>query len=153
MASDIRITVEEIQKIGTTLPEESIEIGNGGHTGNLHIGLSEKELIKRAQRCGHAVSSFYTKENMILCIHDYLGDTYALPGIAKWILDYKEDYTRATWRGCYFDKPVGIIAYPDGTVEETSDYIIVVEKQDDRYKNTRTGLPFDIVTVYLGDEE
>ncbi len=151
MASKIEIKMQELRKIGTTIPEESIEVGNGGHTGSLHIGLSENELVKRAKKLGHEVSSFYSKADMILCLHDYLSGDYALLRAAEWIMDYTKDYTRNYWEGCYFDKPIGIIAYPDGTVEETSDYTIVVEKKDDRYRNTRTGLPCDIVTMFLGD--
>lgn len=149
MASKLTNTIETIKRIALTLPQESIEVANGEHTGSLHVATSSAELVKRAKRVGHEVSSFFTKEDFMCIIRDYFSDEYALADLAQWLTDYKTDYSRKTLQGCLFDKEVGIVAFPDGKVVNSSDYTIIVEKKDSCYRNTRTGLPFDIVTAFL----
>ena len=149
MASKMTKVAEEVRRIATTLPAESIEVANGEHTGALHIGPATSQIAKRAKKLGHEVSAFFSKEILMECVYDYFSDEYALQDLSQWLCDYKQDYTRKELQGCLFDKDAGLVAYPNGDIVESSDYTIIVEKKDSSYRNTRTGLPFDIVTAYL----
>lgn len=148
MASKMTTTAEEVKRIATTLPAESIEVANGEHT-LVHIGAAQSQIVKRARKLNHEASAFFSKEIFMECVYDYFSDEYALQDLAQWLCDYKQDYTRKELAGCLFDKSAGMVAYPNGDIVESSDYTIIVEKKDSSYRNTRTGLPFDIVTAYL----
>ena len=139
--------VEEIQRKGEIVNYELFDLACGGHLSMLHVGMTNEELVRRLRQEHKCCSTFTNKNAVNIALSELFGDKYACQMISKWVLDASAS-PRREFDG-FANCSLGRKIRKNGAIVECEAFIIVLQKQTSDYRNKITGLPFDIVTMYV----
>lgn len=147
MTKDERIEAlaEEIMRKGELVNYELIDLAAGGHMSMFHIGLSDEELVRRAQREHKVCSTFASKNEFNIALDCMFSSKYEAKRLAKWVLDPAATPRRES--GDFCDETLGRIIKKNGAIKSVSAYNFILQKKGSDYRNKITGLPFDFITA------
>ena len=139
---------QQIARKKNLISFENFDVASGNHLSCLHIGLSDEELAAR----GKTASTFFTKEDCEYCLHDFFDSTYGVEEVARWAADYSAA-NRKEFPGFAIDyeeqgKFIGKLMQ-NGTTQDVNGYVLILQREYPGYTNKVTGMPFDIVTLYV----
>lgn len=132
------------------------DMSNGMHISTYHVGLSDEELLRRKKQDRKSVVSSFTDANTVdVLLYDLFSDEYF---IEKNLIPYLRDNSimEKEFENFSFDGPIGRAVLPNGGIKKVSSYRIVLTKNiyGGGERDTNTGMPFSVVTMYpIVDED
>ncbi len=140
--------VDEIMRKEEIVNYELLDLASGGHLSMFHVGMSDEELVRRQfQEHGKCCSTFKDKNAINIALSELFEDRYACQMISKWVLDASAT-PRKSFDG-FSNNKLGRKIKKNGAIVECEAFVFVLQKQTSDYRNIITGLPFDIVTIYV----
>ena len=145
-AKEISALAEEIKSRGVKVSAELADYDSHGHIYQLHVGLTDEQLINRQRDEDKTVSTFFDNNTLSVCLYEFFSDSYACKQIAKWLLESDEDEKEFEY---FHEEYVGKILLPNGALKKVDEFRLVFRRKGDyEYRNVNTGLPFDIKNAY-----
>lgn len=127
----------------------NIDISNGMHVTTYHVGVSDEEMRRRQKQDRKAVVSSFTDENIVnVCLYQMFSDVYFLDKeLIPFLLNNAVHELEFEY-DLYDCDTVGRVALPNGGVQDTSIFRVVLNKNLKADRDFYTGMPFTVVTMY-----
>lgn len=148
MENSEKMKVEILRKLDR-LSLANIDISNGMHVTTYHVGIPDEEMRRRQKQDRKAVVSSFTDENIVnVCLYQMFSDEYFLDKALLPFLINNAVYELEFEYDLYDCGTVGRVVLPNGGVQDTSTFRVILNKNLTAERDLYTGMPFTVVTMY-----